>query len=78
MIHKNYMDDSENITLIDNDIDEFLKKKGKDYTFWIDRHLLWDWKHRIYIDLWKETKTIDINAWDNKEYLYEVLEDIIS
>lgn len=78
MTTKNYMDDSENFPILNNDIEEFFQEKNKDYTFWIQRHLLWDWKHRIFIDIWSKTKTLDINAWDSKDFLIEMLEDIIS
>lgn len=79
----NYVDDSVNNQLLEKDIIEFFKTKwidSKSYSFWIERHLLWDWKHRITIDFdkWNSEKTIDINAWDTKEYLYEVLNNIIS
>lgn len=60
--YKDYEDDSENNTLIDNDIQAFFEAKWIyefSYEFYIERHFYWDWKHKIVINIWSEAKPFD-------------------
>ena len=74
------MEDSDNNPLLDSDIQDFFESKWiswNDYSFTIERHFLWDGKHRIIILYKNKSEEIDINSWDSEDFLVEVLEELI-
>lgn len=65
------MDDYDDNPIIEDDVRSVLSRLGIETSFYVDRHVLGDGKHKIIFD--ELGKEVDVDGWTKRSVLKEMV-----